>query len=103
MSSIIGIESARRIFTQVPEQSGHQAQAVSNNRGKQVFVRGMLRTPAIGVRDPYRRQTEKVAEGVVGERSAESGKKTGAFPVVRFSEDTAHSIQGSSGSMRVAG
>src|SRR6266567_4690763 len=60
-----------RHFTEIPEQARHDAERFLCEVKKNVLVGRMLRTAGIGVRHPDRRQSKRVGEHVVGQRTAE--------------------------------
>src|SRR5262245_18059425 len=54
-------------LTQVPEQPSHYAEAFPCDRCKQVFIRSVLRTAGVGVRNPNGLELEHIDKDVVGQ------------------------------------
>ena len=66
--------SWNRLFTDIPENTGHHTQGIPADGFQDMFVRCMLRAAPIGMRHPDRREFEDIGETVVGERSGQIGK-----------------------------
>lgn len=64
------LEGTARL-SEIPEQAGHDLQALSRGRCQQVLVRRMLRARGVGVRHPKGRQMQIVREDVVGDGPAQ--------------------------------